>query len=292
MIILFWLGTVGWLGYREVWPWLHPSETPPFVIDLADEVTSQLPNERMRGADVLWRVYRGENEEIGQAETRYRYIKEDHTYELQSRVPRLNLVPGLQIHVRAMETTYRLTERGELLGISAQGTLSVLGFDGNAKFEGEVRGDKLLRQCEVTLPAGLGKIEPHLEPIDAPQGIFLNPLHPVPRVKGLQPGRRWRMPVVDPMADLIGPILEAGKQKLPLGIQMPKVELPAGPKSLDAEVLTETAEITWNSRTHECYIIEYRGENEKLRTYVRKSDGLVLRQESEAFGTRFYMQRY
>ncbi|HLQ43295.1 MAG TPA: hypothetical protein VK137_01090, partial [Planctomycetaceae bacterium] len=69
------------------------------------------------------------------------------------------------------------------------------------------------------------------------------------------------------------------------------LKVPTGPKTLAAEVLTETTKIRWNNVDQECQIIECRGENETFRTYVRKSDGQVLRQESQAPGGRFVIQR-
>ena len=49
--------------------------------------------------------------------------------------------------------------------------------------------------------------------------------------------------------------------------------------------------VPYNRQDYECRVIEYRGENETLRTYVRISDGWVLRQESKAFDQRIVMQR-
>ena len=70
-----------------------------------------------------------------------------------------------------------------------------------------------------------------------------------------------------------------------------KLNLPSGPKYLNAEVLADTARITYNQQEYDCHIIEYRGENETFRTYVRISDGWVLRQESKTFDQRIVMQR-
>ncbi|MFL5341491.1 MAG: hypothetical protein ACJ8F7_15200, partial [Gemmataceae bacterium] len=120
---------------------------------------------------------------------------------------------------------------------------------------------------------------------------FLNPLHPVPRIKGLKPGRKWRMEVVDPLADVVQPALQAVQQRFIPGQAPLKLNLPTGPKYLNAEVLTGTAKVSYNHQEYDCHVIEYRGENEVFRTYVRISDGWVLRQESKAFDQRIVMQR-
>ncbi len=40
-IVIFWVGTTGWLLYQDVWPSLLPDQAPPYTIDLEDEVRTQ-----------------------------------------------------------------------------------------------------------------------------------------------------------------------------------------------------------------------------------------------------------
>ena len=54
LIVLFWLATLGWIGYRDLWPRLNPGEVPPFVIELEDELTSQLTFDPTQTANVVW----------------------------------------------------------------------------------------------------------------------------------------------------------------------------------------------------------------------------------------------
>src|SRR5262249_27536241 len=72
LTVLFWLGPLGWFGYREIWPKLLPGDAPPFVIELADEATSQIAMpDKLRSADALWNLYRdNEPKPIGIAQTR------------------------------------------------------------------------------------------------------------------------------------------------------------------------------------------------------------------------------
>ncbi len=51
------------------------------------------------------------------------------------------------------------------------------------------------------------------------------------------------------------------------------------PDSLEAGVLENPEELIWNGASTMCLVIEYRGKNEVARTFVRESDGLVIRQE-------------
>src|SRR5262245_13503062 len=122
LIVLGWLAALGWFCERELWPILLPSEAPPFVIDLGDEVTSQIGEERRkpdddlmdqdvrirRRPDVLWGIYRGE-ERIGRAETRLRYFAEDNTFDLETRIVNLKLTGLVTVDVPEMYTAYRLS---------------------------------------------------------------------------------------------------------------------------------------------------------------------------------------
>src|SRR5579859_2318705 len=48
LIVLFWLGTLGCFGYRDIWPKFWSGDAPPFVIELADEAISQGGPNRLR----------------------------------------------------------------------------------------------------------------------------------------------------------------------------------------------------------------------------------------------------
>lgn len=285
LIILFWLGTVGWFGYRELWPILFPADVPPFSIELADEVTSEIGGQ-IRGPDVLWGIYRGDTR-IGRAETRLRYFREDNTFEMETRMVEVKLLSFVE--VPEMKNTYRLTRSGKLLAIRMEGRMQILSFEGKASFSGEVHEGKLNRHGTIDLRPFAAKTEVNLEPVDAPTGSVLNPMHPVPRIKGLRPGRQWRMPILNPLGDAIEPALKAvaASQKLDLS----KINLPTGPKFVDAEVLNETAMIKLNDKEYDCRIIEYRGEDRPARTYVRISDGAVMRQEAYALGEQITLRR-
>lgn len=290
LILAAWLATAGWFINRELWPLLFPGDAPPFVIELADEVTSEIGGDRRR-PDVLWTITRNDKP-IGRAETRLRYFREDNTYEIETRLSRLKLpVVFTEVEIPEMFTAYRVDRHGRLRSMRMDGSMSLMSIAGKASVRGEVRGDLLHRSGELDIPF-VDRVPLDLPPIDAPTGSVLSPMHPVPKIKGLKPGRRWRMPLINPLGDVIEPSLQAVWAKLQPGKKFP-IKLPQGPAYVDAEVLDETAEIVVNHVSHTCRIIEYRteGESRPARTYVRISDDAVLRQEAYAMGEKIVLQR-
>lgn len=292
VIVLFWIGTTGWFVHRELWPALFPSDAPPFVIDLGDEITSHFAGHRSR-SDALWALYRND-ELIGMAETRLRYIKEDNTFEMETRVRDLKMKGLVSVEIPELINAYRINRQGELRGLRLTGsmTIKVLGFSysGSMEFTGEVKENQLFRSGFVDLP-GLGKVHPKLAPIEAPKGSILNPMHPVPKVR-VRPGHRWRMPVMDPLADALEPVLQAVVEELRPGQPIDwKKLLPTRSNYMDATVLDERVEIEYNQVKTTCFVIEFRGDGRTARTYVRESDGAVMRQEAFAQGERITLIR-
>jgi len=290
VIVLFWIGTLGWFGYRELWPYWATQEAPPFVIDLADEAT---PNN-----EVLWYVMRetgrGAPEEIGLARTFLTYSNSDDTFELTSELVdvRLQVMKMLTVRVPKMTNRYRVTRSGELRGVDAEGELNAMSLSAEASFSAKVQGDVMVRSARIKLPFSAAT-EPKLENVPAPRGSVLNPLHPVSRIKGLKPGRRWTMPVVNPLADVAEPVVNAALNQVKLLEKPVNIQLPENPKELYAEVLTEIAKIKFENEDQDCYVIEYRGQDREVagRTYVRVSDGLVIRQEATTMSEKFYLER-
>ena len=313
LIVCFWLATLGWFGHREIWPRLFPGRAPPFVIELADEATQQ--------GQTFWTIYRDDrdignaitslrdDQAIGKARTSLKYLNADDTFELACEMKDVELYDSnpICIYIAAMTNRYVVSRAGELRSVSTRGELRAESkkrkdshvpgfalFTVTANFDARVEDGKLLRSAKITVPF-LGDISPKLEPMDVPSGNVLNPMHPVPRVTGLRPGRRWRMPVFNPMGDAVSPTMQAAAEQSKLTPKGSAVPVPTGPTYLDAEVLSERAMISWNGREYECYVIDYRsvGNEHAARTYVRVRDGLVLRQEASAMGDheRFIMQR-
>ncbi len=133
-IVLFWLGTLGWFGYHEIWPILFPADTPPFTIELADEVTSEVGGP-IRGPDVLWGIFRGEKR-IGKAETRLRYIREDNTFEMETRIVDVKLLDSrlIQVVIPEMKNTYRLSRAGSCARFACTAKCELPAWKGKRRF--------------------------------------------------------------------------------------------------------------------------------------------------------------
>jgi hypothetical protein len=164
----------------------------------------------------------------------------------------------------------RVTRDGELRAMRTAARLTAPKLSLSAQFEvvAHVRHGKLERRVAFEL-LGLGRRDHTLDPIDPPRGNVLNPMHPVPRITGLRPGQEWHQPLTDTRSDIIREI----------GPWMPEA-----PKAMLARVPRETRTMDWNGETHVCLIIEYLGDEYTAQTWVRESDGMVLRQEADAHG--------
>lgn len=279
-IVLFWLSATGWLLWREYGGRLRAGDAPPFVIELADEVTR-------KSAPINWAVLRNDKK-IGTARTFVEHLEAEDLFELRSEMNDLKLLAlgPIDVRVPKLKNVYRVTRDGELRASSADLTLSVLGLEAKAHVAGEVKGGRFERRCRIDWP--LGVEEPPLEPTEAPRGSVLNPLHPVNRITGLRPGRVWRMPANNPLDDALAPILDALMKKG--NVQM-TLKPPAGPREFEARVLSATQPVNWDKQDHDCHVIEMRAGDHVARTFVRVRDGLVLRQEAEVAGDQMVLQR-
>jgi hypothetical protein len=69
----------------------------------------------------------------------------------------------------------------------------------------------------------------------------------------------------------------------------------AAPIALDARVLPDPQVMEWDGADHLCHVIEYRGDVRGdefvARTWVRQTDGAVLRQQADAHGDTLVLQR-
>jgi hypothetical protein len=90
--------------------------------------------------------------------------------------------------------------------------------------------------------------------------------------------------LTDPRSDILRAVVARA-----LGGQAPSFAAP--PAALLAHVLQEPQVMEWNAESHLCLVIEYRGEEYTARTWVRQTDGIVLRQEADAHGETVVLQR-
>ena len=283
-IVLFWLGTTGWLFYQDVWPLLQPGQAPPYTIDLEDEVQT-------RQAHIHWSVLYNDRPYL-RAETWVEPDPADDTFALKATIrPPTATAKGSDadaepfgglVRLRRSTSTYRIARNGDLRSLLVEFSVAAraggLVVSGDGAFNGEVKDGKFfsrLRLSSPVLPGGA--VEKELDPVPvSAHGSVLSPLHPVNRIAGLRPGQTWRLPLVDPIKDALTALV-AGQ--------------PGAEIVLTARVLPHTKTLTWNNQPAECLVIDYQGEDVSARTWVQVGTGLVLRQDSERDGERLALVR-
>src|SRR5579864_2082451 len=105
-IIVFWIGTTGWLFYHEVYPRLWPDAPPPFTVELIDEAQQNI--------SVRWSLFQ-KGSLKGYCVTKVAYHQEDDTFELDGDF-RLweGGYNGEKVPDQVIKSNYRVTREGEL----------------------------------------------------------------------------------------------------------------------------------------------------------------------------------
>jgi hypothetical protein len=275
-ILAFWLGTTGWLVWRDLWPRWRTGEPPPYHIDLVEEVHRD-PNSNIH----LWAVLEDDRETM-QAKSWVEHHSEDDTFTLHLdlkprptfRQPPAGPVPRMRI----VSSLLRVTREGSLreLGVrvAVNGTFPFFPepIHGTLLLAGAVRGERFFPRYQVE-QSGLTLLEGNLSAVEVSyHGSVLVPQHPVNKIQGLRPGQSWRMPVVDPFAAAFG--------------------FADAVRHVNARVLPEPRPLQWRDKQPKtCLVIEYEGEDEKATTWVEVGSGLVQRQEAAFGGNRLVLQR-
>jgi hypothetical protein len=282
-IIAFWLGTSGWLFYRDLWPWIAPAAPPPFAIDLTDEAQAHA---------IRWTVFLNDRR-MGYAHTGTDYHEKDDTFSIWGEF-KLWLSPEMRGTANLLfATRYVVTREGDLRNLRVDGTFNVPFQSHTVEVTGHVQGPveegRLRPHVEIMAPAVDVELNKDLDPLPIMRrGSLLNPLQPVNRIAGLRKGQHWLIPMVDPSEDLLG---AAGKV---LGLDALSLFLKqqdARAQLLRAEVLPQTESITFDRKECVCVVIEYNGANLSGRTWVREIDGLVLRQQVVKGSENLILQR-
>ena len=266
-IAAFWLGSMSLLVHREVLPRWRTESAPAYAIEITDEVGSPSAEWQMFDKDKL----------IGRGVSKIRRTA-DRNFEMSQVFTFTDLeinVVIAKMAVKRLESVYRVTPKGDLLGLEVKGKAGLKDAKGLIEFDAEMTGDAVdgwltpklkLLGSPVELP-GFGKIAV------GEHGSILNPMHLVHRLPGLREGQHWRVPLLDPLKMF--------------GQALPGSSLPF----LDAEVVA--AEMTWNERAVDCLKIIYRepGKDVVAATWVRRSDGLVLAQDAKQSGYDISIRR-
>ena len=133
-------------------------------------------------------------------------------------------------------------------------------------------------------------VEEPLTPTPVPSGQVLNPLQPLNRLKNVQPGRRWAIHQVDPLAIAMNVLARKLAEKYGLGSFVKSPATGEG-AAMIAEVHSEPVMLARAQREVPCWRIDYRSDNATAATWVAVSDGKVLRQESASFGETLRLER-
>jgi hypothetical protein len=281
LIALFWLAITSYVTYRDLWPVLFASGQPSIAIDLADEAAQNIP--------IRWSItYNGQK--AGRLISQMRYIDADDTFRFTHDYKQLRYeIAGATIALPELQIVVRVTRAGDLREQSLRGKMELgvgnltLG-EGTANVTGIVTDGQLTATCVVTGTA-FGKafeINRKLDPVPVPSGQPLNPLLPMNRLAGVKPGRQWVVHASDPLADAAHSLAKE------YGLPLPEEK----PSPLIGEVQSESQELRRTNDTSACWVIEYRREGElEARTWVRVTDGKVLKQEAFLKGDTLALER-
>ena len=280
-IVAFWLATTGYIAYRDLWPRVFSSGPPPVSIELADEARQNIP--------AKWALYRNRkpgDKPIGRLTTQMKYHDADDTFQFTYRYTDLRLDQGdITLEAKEAVSEVKMTRAGELREQSMTGKvkLSLRGAqiaEGTIAVRGVVTNGVLTGRCE--LKSDLIDIAGDLDPVEVPKnGHPLNPLQPVNRIGGVRGGLEWKVHESNPLQDAVFELL---KKKFRLPEQKRK-------ESLVAQVDRAQQTLNVNGADVSCWVIEYRRTEVVARTWVRATDGKVLRQEAFEKGESLTFER-
>ncbi len=294
VIVLFWVGTLGWVGYQQVLPRLLRDAPPAVQIDLADEAAQSLPSR--------WTVYRG-TQRIGTLNTRTQYDEKLNTFAYISSYQQLQFQQNsLTVLIPDLTMTMIVNRAGELRGQEMIGTikgkyqtgpLTIFESSAQATIKAVVSAGQLTGT--VSLSSDFGSINEPLEPVPVPAGQVLNPLQPVNRLRDVRPGQRWVVHEIDPLGrafKTLGEKLFEQKAGAALAGMAKRFAAADQDEELIAEVGSRSEMLTRkDDTTVECWVIEYRRAESKARTWVSVADGKVLQQEATFNGETLRLVR-
>lgn len=286
LIVSFWFATVGYVGYRDVWPRLVRDTAPTVWIDLSDEATQTVP--------VRWGLFR-DGAKIGTVTTQMSYDAGRDAFEFTTKFRDYKEeFPPIQCVVPEMEQTTVLSRTGQLREQRMQGTLiaNFLGREvarGTARIHCVVRDGELVGHCHLDSDF-FDKFEEPLEPTPVPDGQVLNPLQPVNRLRGVKPGLRWIVHEINPLAEALDNAKRQVFAKKGLSSTL------FAPKTTERESMIATVgdapELLATKRGEvSCHVIEIRGDRGTTTVWVRVADGFVMKQVANSKGDAIALVR-
>ncbi len=224
----------------------------------------------------------------------YRDKTDDFAFTMELKPPSLGSTRRLDlgtVQLELMNSRFCVNRMGQLTEMDVDfrfdaSLLSVPLRGAGVEMHGKVVEDWFRATYKVTLPkllllqGGMPQVlEGETKPVKLSQnGSILLPLHPVNRIRGLRLGQRWRMPLVNPLEEVL-----AQSSLLPVSQKEPRF--------LNAQVLPNLQLLPDTEEAVRCLVIEYEDEELQPRTWVQETTGLVLRQEAAGGGQRLIMQR-
>jgi hypothetical protein len=280
-IVAFWLAVTGFAFYRDVWPRLFSNDPPPVSIELADEARQNVPSR--------WAIVRN-GTRIGRLTTQMRYLDATDEFQFTYRYADLALEQsGVTLKLPDAVSEVALSRAGHLKGQSMSGKVEALlkgvpVVQGSVSVRATVTDGALTGRAEIK--STLFNLEGDLDPVPVPAGQPLNPLQPVNRIANVRPRSEWTVHESNPLQDAVGSLFR--KKLAETGLRLPEEKKR---DSLVARVSSEPQELTVRGERVPCWVIEYRRAEPVARTWVRASDGKVLKQEAFEKGESLSFER-
>jgi hypothetical protein len=248
-VVLLWLASSAWLYLREIHPLIATGEPPRFALAHDDD-------KKQERLAVTWTAAH-ETTGKGQKPLVYR-IQSSVVHHDKNREDLFELVSHMRpaadqkqnfleaFHLSDLETTYRVRRDGRMTGFKAAvqfnaGLAATKLSDQFGEFDGEVRGDR----CRVTWAkknaqaSDGGKLDVEV----SMTGSVLLPLHPLERMPGLRPGKRWGQFLLDPLD---------------------RASIPSDPPRLvwvEAEVREKLEVLRGKNQRNSCRVVDVKGGN-------------------------------
>ncbi len=298
-IVLCWAVALGWLLYREILPDLLANEPILYVIETADE------SKREHGLPprVYWSVQRNGKLTSYKLQTWVQYDEEEDQFDVACSLNlpgnaekqadendhELAIEPGSKIRIRDinMKSHYWVTHTGRLsiLNINSEYEFSSSAEAPNrfsAVWQGSPRNRTLAPTVTLGPADSADKTETELEAVDlSSHSCVLNPLHPVQRIREIQPGRVWKCAVADPCALVQNPL-----QGLLVHTDDDILKWSQTPRPEERPTDSRVVEVP-------CRHMVFGDENSLMwfETWIRAADGWVLKQETHLWGETWTMTR-
>jgi len=203
-ITLFWLASMGWLVWHDVWP-VWTAHDPPRSIT-ADWITEERRDQQARIEDKYGQA-------IGTIWSRYRRSGEACSRDDLIVIDRFPAISPVRIEVDSQFDT-----QGRLDELSASVYVQDFSF--------QVRAERFGSQLAFEFISGA--THQTLKLADADAGMIGELFSPFPAMPDLQVGQTWRMQVVNPLAAVLG----KGSRFIPLIVRVTgrdMVQTPDGP---------------------------------------------------------------